>query len=179
MLYLYCTWPVWSASGLKLLKVEFSPRLFKNLSCDQFSMRYIELFRKRLSDIVHATIPKGIVGGFELTVLQRNLGEWHERPWAYVWLLKESNNSRLDSYSVRNSVLVIFHITRGFVVDCREHIFSTTFPEIIVKKCVHLKALHSMFVVLLTFVFRSKMATPNLKISGHQRIIGKKTKAQK
>ena len=156
MLYLYCTWPVCSASGLKLLKVEFSPRLFKNLSCDQFSMRYIELFRKRLSDIVHATIPKGIVGGFELTVLQRNLGEWHERPWAYVWLLKESNNSRLDSYSVRNSVLIIFHITRGFVVGCREHIFSTTFPEITEKQCVHLKALYSVFVVLSTFVLGAK-----------------------
>ena len=31
-----------------------------------------------------ATIPKDIVGGFELTaVLQRNLKEWHERPWKY------------------------------------------------------------------------------------------------
>ena len=30
------------------------------------------------------TVPKGIVGGFEFTVLQRNLKEWHERPWTYV-----------------------------------------------------------------------------------------------
>ena len=40
------------------------------------------------------------MGGFEFTVLQRNLKEWHvlqERP-----LL--SNKSRFDSYSVRNSV---------------------------------------------------------------------------
>ena len=28
---------------------------------------------------VHATIPKGTVGGFEFTVIQRNLKEWHER----------------------------------------------------------------------------------------------------
>ena len=27
---------------------------------------------------------KGIVGGFEFIVLQRNLKEWHERPWIYV-----------------------------------------------------------------------------------------------
>ena len=27
---------------------------------------------------------KGIVDGFESTVLQRNLKEWHERPWTYV-----------------------------------------------------------------------------------------------
>ena len=38
----------------------------------------------RLSEKVHSTIPKGIVGGVEFTVLQRNLREWHERPWTYV-----------------------------------------------------------------------------------------------
>ena len=35
----------------------------------------IQLFRERLSEKVHATIPEGIVGGFE---------KWHERPWTYV-----------------------------------------------------------------------------------------------
>ena len=44
----------------------------------------IQPFGERLSEKVHATIPKGIVGGFECTVLHRNLKEWHERPWAYV-----------------------------------------------------------------------------------------------
>ena len=33
---------------------------------------------------VHATIPEGIVGGFEFTVLLRNLKELYERPWTYV-----------------------------------------------------------------------------------------------
>ena len=61
--------------------------LFKEL---QFSLEikadtwYIQLFRKRLSEKVHATIPKGIVGGFEFTALQRSFKEWHERPWTYV-----------------------------------------------------------------------------------------------
>ena len=36
-------------------------------------------------------------------------------------LLKESNKSRFNSYSVRNSVLIISHITFG---DCRVHSFS-------------------------------------------------------
>ena len=36
------------------------------------------------SEKVHATIPKGIVGCFKFTVLQKNLKEWHERPWEYV-----------------------------------------------------------------------------------------------
>ena len=34
----------------------------------------IQLFRERLSEKVHATIPKGIVGDFEVTVLQRKSG---------------------------------------------------------------------------------------------------------
>ena len=49
---------------------------------------------------VHATILKGIVGGFQLNDLQRNFKEWHERPWTKR-LLKETNNGRFDSYSVR------------------------------------------------------------------------------
>ena len=36
-------------------------------------------------------------------------------------VLKESNKSRFDSYRVRNSVLIISHIT---FLDCRVHIFS-------------------------------------------------------
>ena len=44
----------------------------------------IPLFGERLSDKVHATTPKGIVGGFEFTVFQRNLKEWQERPWTCV-----------------------------------------------------------------------------------------------
>ena len=52
----------------------------------------IQLFRERLSEKVYATIPKGAVGGLEFIVLQRNLKEWHERPW------------KATRVSVRNSV---------------------------------------------------------------------------
>ena len=44
-------------------------------------------------------------------------------------VLKESNKSRFDSYSVRNSVLIISHITFR---DCRVHIFPTTCLEVAV-----------------------------------------------
>ena len=44
-------------------------------------------------------------------------------------LLKESKKSRLDSYSVRNSVLMISHITFR---NCRVHFFPTTFLEVAV-----------------------------------------------
>ena len=61
---------------------------------------------------MHAAIPKGIVGGFELTIFQKNLKEWHERPWTVCFrVLKESNKSRFDSYSVRNSVMITSHIS--------------------------------------------------------------------
>ena len=44
-------------------------------------------------------------------------------------MLKESNNRRFNSYSVRNSVLIISHST---FQDCRVQIFSTTSLEIAV-----------------------------------------------
>ena len=44
----------------------------------------MQLFRERLSEKVHATIPKGMVGVFEFPVLRRNLKEWHKKPWTYV-----------------------------------------------------------------------------------------------
>ena len=53
-------------------------------STHTFESRHIQLFRERLSDKVNATSPKGIVGGLEFTVFQRNLKEWQEMPWKYV-----------------------------------------------------------------------------------------------
>ena len=44
---------------------------------------FIQLFRERLSDKVHPTTAKCIVGGLQFTVFQRNLKEWQERPWTY------------------------------------------------------------------------------------------------
>ena len=66
-----------------------------------------------------------IVGGFDFTVLQTA----REAIAVCLWVLKESNNRRFDSYSVRNSVLIISHMTFR---DCRVHIFPTTFIEIAV-----------------------------------------------
>ena len=74
---------------------------------------------------MHATILKGIAGGFEFSVFQRNLKELARKTMEMCFrVLKESNKSRFDSYSRQeqfNSVLIISHITFG---DCRVHIFS-------------------------------------------------------
>ena len=40
------------------------------VSCSTLRAVHIQLFREWLSEKVHATIPKGIVGGFEFTILQ-------------------------------------------------------------------------------------------------------------
>ena len=41
-------------------------------------------------------------------------------------VLKESNKSRFDSYSVRNSKMIVSHITFR---DCHIHIFSDNLPR--------------------------------------------------
>ena len=84
----------------------------------------IQLFRERLSEKVHATIPKGIVGGFEFSVLQRNLKELARTAMEKCFrVLKESNKSRFDSYS-RQETLYWSYPMHGTFRDCRVHIFS-------------------------------------------------------
>ena len=81
---------------------------------------------------MHATIPKGIVGGFEFTVLQRNLKELARKAMKMcLRVLKKSNKSRFDSY-IRQE-------------QCIDHIaactfFPTTFLEIAVYAQKRLKA---------------------------------------
>ena len=48
-----------------------------------------------------------------------------------LWVLEESNKSRFESYSVRNSELIVSHITFR---DCRVHIFSDNLPR---NSCIH------------------------------------------
>ena len=82
----------------------------------------IQLFRERLSEKGHATIPKGIVGGFVCPVLQRNLKEWHERPRTYVRKCKwKATRVGSTATVVRNSVLII---SLNTFWGCRVHIFS-------------------------------------------------------
>ena len=79
----------------------------------------IQLFWERLSEKVHATILKGIVGDFKCTVFQRNLKESYGRPLIYVcecW--RKVTKVGSTATVVRNTVLIISHITFR---DCRVH----------------------------------------------------------
>ena len=80
---------------------------------------------------MHATIPKGIVGGFEFSVFQRNLKELAGKAMGMsLRVLKESNKSRFDSYSRQEQS--IDHIPCYLSGLSRAHFFSTTFLEIAV-----------------------------------------------
>ena len=54
--------------------------------------------------------------------------------------LKESNKSRFDSYSVRNSVLIISHITFR---DCHVHIFSDNLSRNAMFTLVDVRVFHT------------------------------------
>ena len=70
------------------------------LCIKQKNYLHIQLFRERLSEKVHATILKGIVGGFKFTVLYRNLKELVRKAVEMcLQVLKESNKRRFDRYS--------------------------------------------------------------------------------
>ena len=85
---------------------------------------------------MHRTIPKGIVGGFEFTVLQRKLIEWHERPWP-GHMKGHGNIKESRGYWINNLLLLqellVSHITFR---DCcvsgapsRTHFFLQPFSK--------------------------------------------------
>ena len=86
-----------------------------------------QLFRERLSEKVHTTIPKGIAGDFEFTIFSMKFERMaQEAMGVRLQALKEGNKSSFDSDSVRNSVLIMSHITSR---DCRMHIFSDNLSQ--------------------------------------------------
>ena len=93
-----------------------------------FVLFIIQLFRERLSGKVHATILKGIVGGFEFSFFQRNLKELARKAMEMcLRVLKESNKSRFDSYSRQEQC--IDHIPYYLSGLSRAHVFRQTFSK--------------------------------------------------
>ena len=94
----------------------------------------IQLFRESLSEKVHAKIPKGIVGGFEFSVLQKNLKELARKAMEMCFrVLKESSKSRFDSFSRQEQC--IDHIPYCLAGLSRAH-FSR-------NSCIHYDIQHS------------------------------------
>ena len=98
----------------------------QNLQCF-VNLSHIQLFQERLSDKVHVTIPKGIVGGFEFLVLQRKLKELARKSMKMCLRVLTESNKRFDTATVvRNSVSIISYITFH---DCPVHIFSDNLSQ--------------------------------------------------
>ena len=107
-----------------------SPTPLVKATLSIFILLYIQLFRERLSEKVHATIPKGIVGSLEFTVLQRNLREWHERPWTYGCECWRKVTKVGSTATVSGAVNWSYPILPFGIVACT--FFTTTFLEIAV-----------------------------------------------
>ena len=87
---------------------------------------------------MHATIPKGIVGGFGFTVLQRNLKELARKAMKMcLRVLTESNKSRFDSYSRQEQC--IDHITYYLLGLSRAHFSDNFSRNSCIYKCVYRK----------------------------------------
>ena len=119
--------------------------------CSFLGVKGIQLFRERLSEKVHATIPNDIVGGFEFKESQDRMAR---EARTYVC---ECNKSRFDSYKVRNSVLIISHISFR---DCRVRIFCDNLSRnSCMKFCrTDVPVLHSMPAKRLPMFLRLKNA---------------------
>ena len=87
----------------------------------------IQLFRERLSEKGHATMSKRYCGWFWVFCSSKKFGRMaREAIEVCLPVLMESNKRRRDSYSVRNSVLIISHYLSGL---SGAHFFPTTFLE--------------------------------------------------
>ena len=88
-----------------------------------------QLFRERLSEKVHATIPKGIVS-FQVHCPSKKFERLSREVMDIcLGVLKESDKSRFDSHNRVKSVLIIFHITHNTFRDCRVQFFPQPFSK--------------------------------------------------
>ena len=90
----------------------------------------IELFREGLSEKVHATIPKGIVGSFECSVLQRNLKQWPGGHGHMFASAKGKQKKYVRQLQSSGTVYWWYPILPFGIVACT--FFPTTFLEIAV-----------------------------------------------
>ena len=95
--------------------------------CEHCHEQHIQLFRERLSEKVHATKPERYCGWFLVHCFSKKFQRMaREAMDICLRVLKESNKSSFDSYSVRNKSLIISHIT---FQDCRVHSFRQPFSK--------------------------------------------------
>ena len=132
-------------------------RLLPDTHCgDSYVSVRLQLFRERLSEKSARDNPERYCGWFWIHCFSKKFERMtREATEVCLRVLKESNKSRFDSYSVRNSVLIISHITYR---DCRVHISSDNLSRnscILQIKC-HQEALLFEFVTLMVTILLHK-----------------------
>ena len=80
-------------------------------------------------------------------------------------VLKESNKSRFDSYSVRNSVLIISHITFR---DCRVHSFSDNLSR---NSCIRNEKYNKQYFMVIQFFSLFLIGSNRPASSSHTAIV--------
>ena len=86
---------------------------------------------------MHATIPRGVVGGFEFIVLQRNLQQCHERPWTLVCECSKKATivvRRSSTAAVAGTVYGAYPILPSKIVACT--FYRTIFLETAVRSAL-------------------------------------------
>ena len=119
---------IWACFNLSTTATFFCPQ---GGSCERFNcVQKGHLFRQKWYTAISRKVvgksardnAERYCGWFWVHCSSKKLKEWHERAWTYVYnCSKERNNRRFSSYSVRNRLLIISHITFR---DCRVHNFS-------------------------------------------------------
>ena len=107
-----------------IFKVLLGKHLGDNTGKPLLCLHKLHLFRERLSEKVHATIPKGIVGGLSSLFFKeiwKNSTRGHGRTCMFVNAHGKQQKSVRQLQYIKNSVLIICHVTFR---DCRVHIFS-------------------------------------------------------
>ena len=120
------------------------------------------LFPSPSHDDAYTAISRKVVGKSARNNTKRNCGwfwvHWFSKKFEIMageatdvclLVLKESNKSSFDSYSVRNSVMTIFHIT---FQNCRMHIFSDNLCQ---NTCIHVCSVQFINTVLLMLKVRA------------------------
>ena len=109
--------------------------IFNQLICEfqvaNIKCKCIQLFWERLSEKGHMTIPKGIEGSLESTVLQRNLKESHWRPWTYVWSSTNGKQQKEVRQLLSLGTVYWSYPILPFGLSC-VHFFPTAFLKIAV-----------------------------------------------
>ena len=87
LLEFYPNRSLWMISYTCILPMPQPSMVFNHYLLRQVNLLHVFSYFKKgcQKKCTQSTIPKGFVGGFEFSILERNSKELHKRPWTYVY----------------------------------------------------------------------------------------------